>query len=190
MSAAVDAVVKLLESAGFERLPKPLVIAGAAFDFDAAVTGTRFSHDLVVIGGGGSDHHRLAQLLSGLSRRLDRVESRRPVSVVLLGPRPSRDVVARLEAYARVLVVDSTEPTAVEVEDAVAVLLPIPLQTRATGDTNLAPLAELAATFGDSLTSEHRRFIDAAPSGIDTVRHALQRFIDEAFDGADKKDGR
>ena len=45
----VEAVLEVLESAGFERLPKPLVVAGTSFDFDAAVKGTGTSHDLVVV---------------------------------------------------------------------------------------------------------------------------------------------
>lgn len=188
MNASVNAVLQVLESAGFQRLPKPLVVAGAAFDFDAAVTGTGPSHDLVVISGSDADHDRLPQLLSGLSRRLDRVESRRPVSVVLLGPRPTGDVLARLEVNARVLVLEGVEPSVSDIEDSIAVLLP--LQIPPTSGTTVAPLDELAARLGQGLTPDHQMLMDAAPAGTAAVQDALRKFIDEVFDEVAKKGDR
>ena len=71
MSSSVEVVLEELEKAGFQKLPKPLEVGRAFFDFDAAVTGTGVSHDLVVVDGQDADPRRLIQLLSGLNRSLE-----------------------------------------------------------------------------------------------------------------------
>ena len=120
MSAAVELVLEELESAGFRRLPKPLIVAGAVFDFDAAVMGTNVnrSHDLVLVGGQVADPVDLVQLLSGLNRSLDRVASRRPVSLVLVGSRPEPATLAELEDNARVMVIEDELPAPAAIRNA------------------------------------------------------------------------
>lgn len=186
MSAAVELVLDELESARFRRLPKPLLVAGAAFDFDAAVTGTGVSHDLVVVGGQEADSDRLIQLLLGLNRSLDRLASRRPVSLVLVGPRPKPETLARLEDNARVLVIEGELPENAAIRDAMAVLFP--LQLPPTTQEVADPLDELVADLGSSASDEHRLLVDAARVGPDAVRETFRRYLDESLADVAERD--
>ena len=186
MSTAVELVLAELESAGFQRLPRPLVVSGAVFDFDAAVTGTGVSHDLVIVGGQGTDSVRLVQLLSGLNRSLDRVASRRPVSLVLIGSRPEPATLAELEDNARVMVIEGDQPESADIRDAIAVLLPLRLPP--TKQEVIDPLDELVADLGRSASDEHRAIVDAARIGSDAVRETFRRYLDESLEDTPEQD--
>jgi hypothetical protein len=177
----VETVLGVLEEARFERLPKPLIVAGSAFDFDAAAKGTGESHDLVVVAMSTTAPRRLVQLLSGLSRTLDQVESRRPVSLVLLGEHRDGSTMADLERFARVLVVDNEDPEPDQVRLAVAVLMPLTLPSATSRGKD--PLTEVAELLGSSLSDEHQALIDAARVGPEEVRESLRRYIDDAAQG-------
>ncbi|WAJ44599.1 hypothetical protein OK015_26400 [Mycobacterium sp. Aquia_216] len=182
-ASGVESVLRVLEDEGFERLPKPLVVAGSSFAFDAAVKGTGVSHDLVVLAANDASKDRLVRLLSALSRTLDQVESRRPVTLVLLGQAAvdARTMVS-LEQHSRVLIIESDAPRPDEIRSAVAVLLPLTLPT----EQSLAkpPLAVVAGHLGAALSDEHQKFIDAARVGPDEVREWLRTYIDDAVEGA------
>lgn len=180
MSSSVEVVLEQLEKAGFQKLPKPLVVGGASFDFDAAVTGTGVSHDLVVVGGQDVDPRHLIQLLSGLNRSLDRLASRRPVSVILLGTRPEAATLGELENSARVMLIESQEPEPADVQNAIAVLLPLhlPETTRKAPD----PLDELVKSLGKAATDEYRELINAARLGPETVRSTLREYLEDAVE--------
>ena len=183
MVTGVEIVLRVLEGAGFRRLPKPLVVDSARFEFDAVVAGTGVSHDLVVVSSPAVPSSRLVQLLSGLSRTLDRLQSRRPVSLVIVGQAPGRNDLAMLERHARVLVVKQDVPTDEQTERAIAVLLPLELP--ATADAAIAPLAELASTLGSKYSAEHETLINAARIGPDAVRESLRLYVDGVVeDGA------
>ena len=178
-ASGVEAVLNVLETAGFERLPKPLVVAGTSFDFDAAARGTEVSHDLVVVAASEMAPPRLVRLLSGLARTLDRVASRRPVTLVLLGDAVSPSITADLERHARVLRIESDDPEPDEVRTAVAVLMPLTLPTG--GHRGRDPLVEVTEVLGAALTDEHELLLDAGRVGPDEVRSTLQEFVEAAF---------
>jgi hypothetical protein len=181
VTAGVETVLGVLEEAGFERLPKPLVVAGSSFDFDAAARGTGVSHDLVVVAASPKEPRRLVRLLSGLSRTLDQAESRRPVSLVLLGEQLNGSTGADLERHARVLTIESAEPGPDDVRQAVAVLMPLALPSAAT--TGREPLAEVAHALGRAMSQEHQALVEAARIGPDEVRETLRRFVDAGATG-------
>lgn len=178
MDSAIETVLRVLEGAGFERLPKPLVVAGSTFDFDAAARGTGVSHDLVVVATSPTDPRRLVRLLSGLSRTLDQAKSRRPVSLVLLGDPLHASAIADLEQYARVLTLETSDPDQDQVHRAIAVLTPLRLPSADSRGRD--PLAEVAAAIGSSLSEEHQALIEAARIGPNEVRETLRRYIDDA----------
>lgn len=178
MATGIETVLEVLEGAGFERLPKPLMVAGSNFDFDAAVKGGGVSHDLVVVATSATAPRRLVRLLSGLCRTLDQVESRRPVSLLLLGEPPDAPTMADLGRYARVLAIESDTPGPDQVRRAVAVLLPLTLPTEQS--QGRAPLTEVAEKLGKTLSAEHQALIDAARVGPEEVRESLRRYIDGA----------
>jgi hypothetical protein len=181
IATGVETVLQVLEDADFERLPKPLIVAGSTFDFDAAVKGTGVSHDLVVVATSTTAPRRLVRLLSGLSRTLDQVESRRPISLVLLGELFDAPTMADLERYARVLTIESDAPAPDQVRRAVAVLMPLTLPTEQS--QGKAPLTEVAENLGRTLSSEHQVLIDAARIGPEEVRESLRRYLDAAAQG-------
>lgn len=172
----IQDVLTVLERSGFERLPKPLTIVGTEFDFEAAARGTNSSHDLVLIATDDVPPRRLLRLVAGLARSLDLAASRRPISLVILG---GVDVANRmeLERYARVLPISSATPEAHEIEDAVAVLMPISLP-----NTSLMhgsdPVEEVLRALGPSRESpEHIALIRSAQNGPDSVRETLRRYV-------------
>lgn len=182
MATAAETVLGVLEDAGFERLPKPLVVAGSSFDFDAAARGSGLSHDLVVVATELDSLRRLVRLVGGLSRALDQVESRRPVSVVVVGQALDASTTAELERHARVLPVESDDPKPDEVRRAVAVLLPLVLPD--TSSQGRDPLTEVAQAIDSSLSDDHRAFLEAARVGPDEVRETLRRYVDAAVSAA------
>ena len=180
MNPGVITVLEVLKAAGFRRLDDPLVVDGTVFEFEAAVAGTGVSHDLVLICSTQSRPERLIRLLSALCRTLDHLRSRRPVSLVLIDEDIEYSVIRELERYARVLPIDSVDPSSADVERALAVLFRLSLARSIA--TSIDPLDELAEALDDAITNEHRAFIDIAPSGSDGVREELRRYIDSVVD--------
>lgn len=176
--SAVQDVLELLERAGFARLPKPLMVVGTEFDFEAAARGTTNSHDLVVVATDRLEPRRLQRLVAGLARSLDLAASRRPVSLVLVGDVAASDR-ADLERYARVLPIGSRAPNRQEIEEAISVLLPLDLpEVELMHGTD--PINEVAAAIGPSkLSREHLKLIRASGGGPEAVRAALKDFADE-----------
>ncbi|MBX9470372.1 hypothetical protein [Microcella sp.] len=176
---AVHDVLAVLEEAGFERLPKPLVIAGTEFEFEAAARGGIASHDLVLIATDKLTGRRLQRLVSGLARTLDIAASRRPVSVVLIGGVASSDRI-ELERFARVLPISSPDPDLSEIVSAIAVLLPLDLPNASLIHGSSDPLNEVMAVLGPSKAdSEHIGLIRASNDGELAVREALRVFANE-----------
>lgn len=184
----VHDVLAVLERAGFERLPKPLTIVGTEFDFEAAARGTKSSHDLVLVATDQVPPRRLQRLVAGLARSLDLAASRRPVSLVILGGVAARDRL-ELERYARILPISSATPNVSEIEEAVAVLLPLRLPN-ADLVHGRDPVNEVMAALGPSkASSEHIVLIRAAQDGPEAAREALRRYTNAGAGWTDKKAG-
>lgn len=174
--APLELVMTVLEHGGYQRLPKPLTVAGMEFDFEAAARGTQRSHDLVVVTTDRLPARRLQRLLAGLARSLDLAQSRRPVTLVVVGDLSANDR-GELERHARVLRVESADPSQAEVERVVAVLLPLDLPTSVImHESN--PVNEVLATLGPGPdTAEHIALLRAAIGGADEVREALRNYV-------------
>jgi hypothetical protein len=182
---SVQEVLTVMENAGFERLPKPLTVAGTEFDFDAAARGTGSSHDLVLVATGQVPRRRLLRLVAGLARSLDAAASRRPMSLVIIGGVAASDR-NELERYVRVLPIASATPDVAEIEEAVAVLLPLKLPRPDLvrgGD----PANEVMAALGPlKTTPDHIALIEAATDGSGAVREALRRYANEGAGWTDE----
>ncbi|MAY96186.1 MAG: hypothetical protein CMH84_06575 [Nocardioides sp.] len=184
---AVQEVLSVLENAGFERLPKPLTVAGAEFDFEAAARGTDTSHDLVLIATDHVSGRRLQRLVAGLARSLDRVESRRPMTLVLIGVPASTERIG-LERFARVLPIPSLTPTRAAIEEAVAVLLPLKLPAAEIVHGS-DPVNEVMAALGPiKATPEHIELVRASADGADGVRQVLRHYINTGAGWSDEVD--
>ena len=181
----VQDVLAVLEGAGFERLLKPLTVVGTEFDFEAAARGMDTSHDLVLIATDQVPRRRLQRLVAGLARSLDLAASRRPVSLVLLGGVAASDRI-ELERYARILPVASSTPDIAEIEEAVAVLLPLKLPNADLVHES-DPVDEVMSVLGPlRATSDHIALIKTAADGPDAVREALCRYANEGAGWTDE----
>jgi hypothetical protein len=120
----VTKVVTLLESVGYRSLDVPITVGGIPFDFAASLKGET-SLDLIAVVDtlAESDEKQMCRRVEGLSRALDLVRSRRPLTVILVGPRPTSETRRSLSRVCRVLV--TATPTDDGLDEALAVLLPL-----------------------------------------------------------------
>jgi hypothetical protein len=179
----VERVAKALEAAKFRRLPLPLQIAGLSFDAPAAFVGAAPSPDLVVVGDSTVQSARdLQRTVESVSRALDVVRSRRPLTLVVVGPRPESKSITALSRYARVLPVGESAD-AVSLGNWLAVLLPLtlPEPVEARGLDSLEQLRAGA----DPLT---RELIDLARSGAPAVGDRFAELVEEPFAQTDEPD--
>jgi hypothetical protein len=122
-----DRVAALLVGAGYRRLDMPLLVAGLTFDVAGAFVGVGHSADLVVIGDMAADGERkVVQQIEGIARALDVMRSHRPLSTVIVGPRPIGKTLETLAQVGRILSVEEALDPA-ELRDQLAVLLPLEL---------------------------------------------------------------
>lgn len=182
MASGLETVLSQLKTADFHELPVPLRIAGADFHFEAAAVGTGVSHDLVVVVTSKTPIQRLTRLMAGLSRALDHLASKRPITLIRLGETPSHRERDELEGHGRLLLVGDDEPSEADVKRAIAVLTPLVLPTTQSGGKD--PMAEVRKALGpNAISPEHIVLVDAASSGAEAVRDSLKNYIDDVFDG-------
>ena len=183
MTGSVQEVMNILNRAGFAPLPKPLTVAGTEFDFEAAARGTHPSHDLVLVATDQVQRLRLQRLVAGLARSLDLAASRRPMSLVIIGDVTPADRL-ELERYARVLHIETSTPNTVQIERAVAVLLPLKLPTAELVHGS-DPINEVLLVLGPSASREHFALVKAAADGSEAVRETLRRYANEGAGWSD-----
>ena len=167
-SPPVDRVISLLAEGNYEALPQPVAVAGIPFEFSAVLAASS-SLDLIVVVDtvAESDAASLRRRVEGLSRALDLVESRRPLTVVLVGPEPSADLQLALTRTARVLIAGVPENDRA-LREAIAVLLPLEIKT--------------ATEMPESWRSARTKLLDAHPDAAELV--AAARFGPEAVSDA------
>ncbi len=173
----VERVAKVLEDARFKRISVPLDIGGVEISASAAFVGEPPSPDLVVVGDTIEQTPRqLQQTIEGVGRALDMMGSRRPLTLVVVGPRPESSALAALSRHARVLTVGEQADDS-SLANWLAVLLPLKLPktdyNRAEVTTN-----KLLGTWDDPLV---REFVTLAARGRDSVAARLAAAVDEPF---------
>lgn len=181
-SGPIARVVSMLEPAGYVVLEQPQAIAGVPFDFDALLVG-RSTLDLIALLDLAidADLERIRRRIEAVARALDVVDSRRPLTVILVGPRPTHDLIRAIAEVARVLAVGTpAEGEHASLRDALAVLLPLDIATepedldeaaaweekrdrlRADHPVELAPVLA-AASRGEKAVAEALRSVLVAP---------------------------
>lgn len=172
----VERVAKALEAANFRRMAHPLQIAGLTFDTPAAFVGAPPSPDLVVVGDSTVQSAKeIQRTVEGVGRALDVMQSRRPLTLVLVGPRPESKAISALSRFARVLPVGESADTA-SLDNWLAVLLPLrlPKPVDARGIDSLDELRVEA----DPLTHE---LIDLAAYGAEAVAARFAELVEQPF---------
>ena len=184
----VGRITRLLLNAGYRSVSAPLVIGGLKFDFPAALVGTETSPDLILIADTAFEQEeRLVTKLEGVARALDVARSKRPLTVVIAGPRPTS---ANLETMSRVCRVLPTgtvldKDAEVSLQNWLAVLLPLRLPEVHAPTTNVL---EQFSKLGAGLDQEVADLVIPAKQGTRAVQLQLHQIIDDAVADA-KEDG-
>lgn len=184
----VGRITTLLLDAGYRSVSVPLVIGGLKFDFPAALVGAETSPDLILVADTAFEQEdRLVTKLEAVARALDVARSKRPLTVVVAGPRPSS---ANLETMSRVCRVLPTgtvldKDAKGSLRNWLAVLLPLRLpEVHAPIADALEQLSEL----GKGLDQEVADLVIPAKQGAEAVQMHLHQIIDDAV-ADDKEDG-
>lgn len=178
----VERVSELLEGANYRRLPAPLSIAGLSFDIPAAFVGHDRASDLVLVADTAFEPAaKVLRKVEGVGRALDVLRSRRPVTLVLAGPRPEAEIVEALAKVCRVLPVGTQvdDDPATGLMNWLAVLLPLTLPEPSLGLAD--PLAAVRAS-ADALDARVQALIDLAPQGADVVQASLHEMLTSTLD--------
>lgn len=132
-----ERVADILLKAGYRRMNPPLQVAGLTFDVAAAFVGGDHSADLVVIGDMAAEGERkVLQQVEGIARALDVMRSHRPLTIVIVGPRPVGKTLEALAQVGRVLPVEEAVDPA-DLRDRLAILLPLELPKSLMADRDL-----------------------------------------------------
>lgn len=184
----VGRITAQLLAAGYRSVSSPLVIGGLKFDFPAALVGTEPSPDLILIADTAFDQEeRLVAKLEAVARALDVARSKRPLTVVIAGPRPTS---ANLEAMSRVCRVLPTgtvldkDPEG-SLRNWLAVLLPLRLPE---AHAPIADALEQLSKLGTGLDQEVADLVVPAKQGTRAVQMQLHQIIDDAVANS-KEDG-
>lgn len=180
----VERVAKALEEARFKRMDTPLSIGGVEIEAPAAFVGLPPSPDLVVVGDTVNQSPRkLQQTVEGVGRALDMVGSRRPFTLVVVGPRPDTAAMTALSRTARVLTVGEIADEA-SLSNWLAVLKPLNLPRVDNKRAEIATEKLIEGT-EDPLLEEYVRL---AGIGRNEVAARLAAAVDEPFVQSDEEE--
>ena len=176
-----ERVAALLVGAGYRRIDMPLHVAGLTFDIAGAFVGVGHSADLVLIGDMAADGERkVVQQVEGIARALDVMRSHRPLSTIIVGPRPIGKTLETLAQFGRILAVEQALDPA-EHRDQLAVLLPLELPATLSADRDLG--GEDAFILPDAPLAE--ALMEASKFGEEAVRDCFHDALNAAL--ADKE---
>jgi len=182
---SVTRVLDLLATVGYRVIEqdKPVTVASVPFEFDALLVGSNRAHDLiVVIDTLVEPEARIRQKVQGLSRALDLVGSRRPLTVILVGPSPPPGTIEALAKVSRVLTVDVLS-TPEALSDALGILLPLHLPD--TTEAVMDPLGELRSRIPPTPETQTLAVVyEAASNGPEAVSEALRAMLAEPLERA------
>jgi len=179
-SQPVTRVVGVLTHAGYRHRAAPLKIASVPFEFAALLLGSDRANDLIIVIDTLVDsEERIRQKVEGLSRALDLVASRRPLTVVLVGPPPRPAIVEALGRVSRVLSVGTPTGDTAErfLADTLAVLLPLALPD--ASEAVVDPLTEIRRHLPDDFDRNViAPMFAAATGGSEAVKEALRELLE------------
>ena len=182
-----ERVAEILVRAGYRRLASPLQVAGLEFDVAGAFVGVGRSADLVVVGDMAADggERKVVQQIEGIARALDVMRSQRPLTSVIVGPRPVGKMLEALSQVGRILSVEEALDPA-ELRDQLAVLLPLELPAALSADSDLGA-GEALALAGEPLADE---LVEASKLGEAAVRTRFHAALNSVFKTENERDDR
>jgi hypothetical protein len=180
----VERVSDMLSNVGYKRITSPMKVGGLPFDFPAVFVGTGSSPDLIIIVDTAFDkEQRIQQKVEGLARALDVLRSRRPLTAIVVGPRPRNTTLDGLSRVCRVLPMGSASQEG-HLENWLAVLLPLNLPE---------PQEDTAGLSEDRTGDEAARdpviqsLVGAARISEEATRDRLHALIAEPFEALDNE---
>jgi hypothetical protein len=178
-SSSIEQVVTLLLNAGYKRLPVPLTLAGLKFDVAAVLIGTDRSSDLVIVEDTVESTPKNIQIrIETIARAMDVLDSKRPITAVLVGPRPSTTELDAMSKVSRILPIGAASVTDQNevLSNWLAALMPLRLPP--TGNRLADPLAELSGQVDpkDIVISE---LLASAPFGTAEVAKSFHKIIEQ-----------
>lgn len=177
MGLPAERVAALLVGAGYRKIDMPLQVAGLTFDIAGAFVGVGHSADLVLIGDMAADGERkVVQQVEGVARALDVMRSHRPLSTIIVGPRPIGKTLETLTQVGRILAVEEALDPA-ELRDQLAVLLPLELPATLSADRDLG--GEDAFVIPDDPLAE--ALMEASEYGEEAVRNCFHDALNAAL---------
>jgi hypothetical protein len=138
MTAATpsERVADILVNSGYRRISAPLQVAGLTFDVAAAFVGVGHSADVVIGDMAADGERKVLQQVEGIARALDVVRSHRPLTIVIVGPRPVGKTLEALAQVGRILPVEEAVDSG-DLRDRLAILLPLKLPATLMADRDL-----------------------------------------------------
>lgn len=181
MTTTVEKIVGLLVGVGYRRLPMPLELSGLKFELAAALVGTDATPDLIIIIDTVFEvEERAKRKIEGIARALDVLNSKRPLTAILVGPRPRTSTLDAASKVCRVLPIGTSEPGAEDAALANWLAVLMPLRLPQTVDAIADPISELLnrvekdAPFAKSILA-------ASPNGSGAVEQSLFSLINDAL---------
>lgn len=170
----------LIREGGYRQLPKPFKVGSIPFEFTHALVASERANDLVIVIElkGDTVDDGVTRKVMALTRALDVMRSKRPVTAVLTSGQPRTETVQSISKVCRVLSIGApTGPDATRaVRDWLSVLLPLIQQPPV--ETLLNWEADLSVTTTTSSKSEFMdALIDAAPRGREAIETVLADVI-------------
>jgi hypothetical protein len=172
MSTTEDVVRILKDDGGYKELPKPLRVGSQAFDFTHALVAGDRANDLVVVievRSDGQDEDLIRRVL-GLTRALDVLRSKRPVTAVLTSGQTTPETLRTLSEVCRVLPIGTQigKDADQAVRDWLSVLLP--LEAPSSSEAVLVWEADLAKAL-EGLEDQElvTKLIEASHVGTEAV---------------------
>jgi hypothetical protein len=181
-STPIEGVVEILTGSGYRRLPSPLSIAGLSFEFPAALLGENPSPDLVLVADTAFEADtRILRKVEGVARALDVARSKRPLTAILVGPRPTGTVLDAMTKVCRVLPTGVIEPddTSGLLQNWLAVLLPLALPEPSQNVTE--PLESIAQRSND-LDKSILEVVALAAQGSYSVQTRLHELLNTSLE--------
>lgn len=170
-------VVDALVDNGYSLLPSPLSLGDITLDMDSVFSGPANSLDLVVIADrpdGREERLRLYWQIQRLVRALDASDSRRTITLVVIGDIEDAKLMADLQTVARVLPVDTSLPTRRFIAPLLELRLPGGMQVSMDGieqvrstikgpdRSSLLELARLASSGPEAVKAGYLAWVDAS----------------------------
>ena len=177
-STPVERVAEILAGAGYRRVATPLEIAGLKFELPTAFVGTSPSPDLIIVADTAfEDELRILRKIESIARAMDVVRSKRPLTAVLAGPRPSSATIDSMSRVCRVLPIGTIRTKTLT---RIAELVGCPHATELAG-AKYKYRRSLDGNCGAArgASAEVAGLVDFAQQGADAVQARLHEIISE-----------